>query len=111
MYYLTYYEEYPIYEAAEGGYYYSGKEAVEWAYSEDKKEIVDYIPTYAEEHDLELVKFNTDVFEYLIENIEEEHDSIIVAIEHSKYIGEERYICIEYSEGFKSRNEGWHPYE
>ena len=27
MYYLTYYEEYPIYEPAEGGYYYAGNQA------------------------------------------------------------------------------------
>jgi hypothetical protein len=26
-YYLTYYEEYPIYESAEGGYYYAGYES------------------------------------------------------------------------------------
>lgn len=29
MVYLSYYEEYPIYEPAEGGYYYSGLELVE----------------------------------------------------------------------------------
>ena len=29
MIYLSYYEEYPIYEPAEGGYYYSGAELVE----------------------------------------------------------------------------------
>ena len=30
MVYLTYYEEYPIYEPAEGGYYYSGNEVVSY---------------------------------------------------------------------------------
>ena len=29
MRYLTHYEEYPIYEAAEGGYYYAGNQVVE----------------------------------------------------------------------------------
>lgn len=28
MYYVTYYEEYPIYEPAEGGYYYDGSQNV-----------------------------------------------------------------------------------
>ena len=28
MYYVTYYEEYPIYEPAEGGYYYAGSQNV-----------------------------------------------------------------------------------
>ena len=28
MYYVTYYEEYPIYEPAEGGYYYAGSRNV-----------------------------------------------------------------------------------
>lgn len=30
MVYLTHYEEYPIYEPAEGGYYYAGRQAVEY---------------------------------------------------------------------------------
>lgn len=30
MVYLTYYEEYPIYEPAEGGYYYSGNQVVSY---------------------------------------------------------------------------------
>lgn len=30
MRYVTYYEEYPIYEPAEGGYYYSGNRVVEY---------------------------------------------------------------------------------
>lgn len=29
MYYLTHYQEYPIYEPAEGGYYYAGREPYE----------------------------------------------------------------------------------
>lgn len=30
MVYLTHYEEYPIYEPAEGGYYYAGNQAIEY---------------------------------------------------------------------------------
>lgn len=37
MYYLTHYQEYPIYEPAEGGYYYAGNEAYE-SYECDTKE-------------------------------------------------------------------------
>mgnify|MGYP003295293821 CR=1 FL=1 len=52
-YYLTYYEEYPIYEPAEGGYYYAGCSAEEWAYDEDLSEVLKYIPEYLEKHDME----------------------------------------------------------
>ena len=34
MFYVTHYEEYPIYEPAEGGYYYSGRE---WTEATDKE--------------------------------------------------------------------------
>ena len=61
MYYLTYYEEYPIYEPAEGGYYYSGCNAVKWAYDENMDDIINYIPEFAEKFDLEIVKFHEDV--------------------------------------------------
>lgn len=111
MYYLTYYEEYPIYEPAEGGYYYSGCNAVEWAYDENMDDVINYIPKFAEKFDLEIVKFHEGVAEYFRECFDEDFGSTIVAIEESKYIGDERYICIENDADFKSRECGWHPYE
>lgn len=104
MYYLTYYEEYPIYETAEGGYWYSGCNAMEWAYDESMDAIINYIPKFAKKLDLEIVA------EYFFE-YSEEFGSIVIAIEKSKYIGEDRYICIENDTNFKSRECGWHPYE
>ena len=86
MYYLTYYEEYPIYEPAEGGYYYSGCNAVEWAYDENMDDVINYIPKFAEKFDLEIVKFHEGVAEYFRECFDEDFGSIIVAIEKSKYM-------------------------
>ena len=60
MYYLTYYEAYPIYEPAEGGYYYEGRNCIEWANSESLTEVVDYISTMAEKLDLEIWRDNND---------------------------------------------------
>ena len=109
MYYLTYYEEYPIYEAAEGGYYYSGCNAIEWAYDESMDEVINYIPKFAEEYNLEIV--HESVAEHVRECFNEDFNSIIVAIDKSKYIGDDRYICIENDTDFKSRECGWQPYE
>ena len=38
MVYLTHYEEYPIYEPAEGGYYYAGRQAVEYCRLNSEKQ-------------------------------------------------------------------------
>ena len=48
-YYLTYYEAYPIYEPAEGGYYYEGRNAIKWWESEDINELLNSISNFTEE--------------------------------------------------------------
>ena len=59
-YYLTYYEAYPIYEPAEGGYYYEGRNCVEWAESESLIEIVNYsIPNYLNYHLMVAISINS----------------------------------------------------
>lgn len=114
-YYLTYYEAYPIYEPAEGGYYYEGCSAEEWMYcdKEDSDEafaemfanISEAIDRY-ELEDLNITK------KELIKWIKKDGwDNIMVAIDRSKYIGDNRYLYFETENGFKGEERGWHPYE
>lgn len=115
-YYLTYYEAYPIYEHAEGGYYYEGREALEWVESENLNEILDYIPTAVKNYDLKLYAeeeyyenrnaINNEVIEFL-----KEFGDILIAVEHSRYIGDNRYLYLEIESKFKSNEKHWHPYE
>ena len=108
-YYLTYYEAYPIYEPAEGGYYYEGRNAVKWWESEDINELVNFIPNLAENwYEMELTNYGT------IEDINEELENwgyVIVALTHSKYIGDDIYLVLETEKGFQKYESGWHPYE
>ena len=108
-YYLTYYEAYPIYEPAEGGYYYEGRNAVKWWESEDINELVNFIPNLAENwYEMELTNYGT------IEDINEELENwgyVIVALTHSKYIGDDIYLVLETEKGFQKYESGWYPYE
>ena len=108
-YYLTYYEAYPIYEPAEGGYYYEGRTAVKWWESEDLNELVDFIPNLAENwYEMELTNYGT------IEDINKELEDwgyIIVALTHSKYIGDDMYLLLENEKAFQKYEAHWHPYE
>lgn len=108
-YYLTYYEAYPIYEPAEGGYYYEGRNAVKWWESEDINELVNFIPNLAENwYEMELTNYGT------IEDINEELENwgyVIVALTHSKYIGDDIYLVLENEKAFQKYEAHWHPYE
>ena len=94
MFYLTHYEEYPIYEPAEGGYYYAGNRAQEFYRLNSMKQVK-----------RKLAKMKKDL----------EEDGFIVSEEldaawrFSKYIGEGESWVVEKVYG--SQNEGWHPYE
>lgn len=108
-YYLTYYEAYPIYEPAEGGYYYEGRNAVKWWESEDINELVNFIPNLAENwYEMELTNYGT------IEDINKELEDwgyVIVALTHSKYIGDDIYLVLENEKAFQKYEAHWHPYE
>lgn len=108
-YYLTYYEAYPIYEPAEGGYYYEGRNAVKWWESEDINELVNFIPNLAENwYEMELTNYGT------IEDINKELKDwgyVIVALTHSKYIGDDIYLVLENEKAFQKYEVHWHPYE
>ena len=91
-YYLTRYDEYPIYEPAEGGYYYSGQDVEEYlecdSFEEAKQKLLEM------KDELEENGFN--VWE----------DGAYLK---SKYIGDGILFTIKETLGENKR--GWHPYE
>lgn len=92
MVYLTHYQEYPIYEPAEGGYYYAGNQAFEYFRLNSVKQAK-----------RKLAK---------IQKALEEEGFVIYedkAVLYSKYIGEGESWIIEKVYG--SHESGWHPYE
>jgi hypothetical protein len=92
MLYLTHYTEYPIYEPAEGGYYYTGREADNF-----------YRLNSLKQAKRKLAKLKKQL----------EFESFVVgedyAYRSSKYIGEGEEWVIEKVYG--SKNSGWRPYE
>lgn len=109
MYYLTYYEAYPIYEPAEGGYYYEGRNCIEWANSENLTEVIDYISEMANNLDLEIWRDNND-YDDIVDRLAD-FGATIVAMEHTKYIGNDRYLRLETESEFQKFESHWHPYE
>lgn len=106
-YYLTFYEAYPIYEPAEGGYYYEGRNAIKWWESEDIDELLNSISNFAEEFEMKMLPFDFDG----IKNELEKWGYSIVALTHAKYIGDDEYLVLETERAFKKYESGWHPYE
>lgn len=106
-YYLTYYEAYPIYEPAEGGYYYEGRNAIKWWESEDIDELLNSISNFAEEFGMEIIPFDFDG----IKNELEKWGYCVVALTHSKYIGDDEYLVMETERAFQKYEAHWHPYE
>lgn len=106
MFYVSYITEYPIYEPAEGGYYYAGeqvqfcKEFSSWkkanrCFQKMRKEFLaeyDYCPD----------RINDAVWGGVGKWVNP------AVYYHSKYIGEGEYIQITRT---KPVEKGWHPYE
>ena len=105
MYYVSRYEEYPIYEPAEGGYYYAGCELVHSAECETIEDALDVAWGFA--NDAELRQFNIGVEEAASDI--DEFGSCCTAADYGRYIGETVFICIELEKGSEER--GAHPYE
>lgn len=115
MRYVTHYEEYPIYEPAEGGYYYAGNKVVESErLSKHKcKKVLDEIWEDCKRYNLEW--FGAEEPEY-----EDKRGNKIYAwrrvknnwyngiFKGSRYIGEGESYIIERHKG--SETKGWHPY-
>ena len=89
--YLTRYDEYPIYEPAEGGYYYTGQDYVEYLECNSIEEAKQKLSEMKDE--LEENGFN--VWE----------DGAYLK---SKYIGDGILFTIEETLGENTK--GWHPY-
>lgn len=95
MVYLTHYVEYPIYEAAEGGYYYSGNDVAEYermSLRKAKREMKKFF---------EEIKNDPEYSDWVISNPR-------YAYRKTKYIGEGESYVIERKLG--SRKRGYEPY-
>ena len=89
IYYVSVYENYPIYEAAEGGYYYEGREFRQTIRTYSLKKARRVMRKVANEYELECVGRN-------------------MAWTDGKYIGEGFTVRIETKVG--SYNKGYEPY-
>lgn len=100
MVYLSYYEQYPIYEPAEGGYYYAGLELIE---SErlSKRQAKKLFDERAKKL---LEETNDDPYPWMMGNPLYGRQMT----RGSKYIGDGAYYCIEKRQGMHEK--GWEPY-
>jgi len=90
--YVTHYQEYPIFESAEGGYYYTGREVVNSV----------RVPTLAKG----IEKCQKIAREWGFEQCGER---CWIDPAGREYIGEGTFVCIESRQGAESS--GWHPYQ
>ena len=106
MYYVSYVEEYPIYEAAEGGYYYEGEE-VQYCkacstWKQAKRVYNDWRRWFEQEYGWD----GKDVYKYDMGGCDKYgHGSKIRY--NGRYIGEGCFVQIT---RYKPMNSGWHPY-
>ena len=96
MVYLTHYTEYPIYEPAEGGYYYAGQQADSFYRLNSLKQAKRQIKKMQK-------NLESDGFQIYMKG------NYCEAYKHSKYIGHGELWIVEKVYG--SCNEGYKPYE
>ena len=125
MIYAMMYSEYPIYEPAEGGYYYAGRTAADLEDNEYEtvEEAIEDIKKWVEElnadefEDKQWICVNTDPktakehMEHMAKEFGEEEGRALIAYQPSKYIGEGAQIYVETPAAYKKHESGWHPYE
>ncbi|MPM06322.1 hypothetical protein SDC9_52621 [bioreactor metagenome] len=99
MFYVTAYSEYPIYEPAEGGYYYPGTQVVSSRPFQNRRRARQYINKLYREETAR--GENTDKYWH------ERADHMRFGC-GSKYVGEGWYICLERKQGCEES--GWEPY-
>lgn len=109
MWYLTYYEDYPIYEPAEGGYYYAGTQECGVEEFKTLHDALARVKSASEE--LFVEDFTTGEIDEEFWSSLATLGSTTVAGEYSKYIGESRYLVLETPATLYNRECGWHPYE
>ena len=88
-YFVSWYEGYPIYEPAEGGYYYEGER------------LIQSIKVGSLKRARRIMRQNAENLEFT--NIGKNYSS-----RQGKYIGDSEYIYIETVQGIHEH--GWHPY-
>ena len=91
--YVTYYAEYPIFEPAEGGYYYPGRDAIWSEGFETKEEAEQFLDNFIREDGEDWEKYT---------------DGYIL---HGKYIGEDQLAVIEANNEYLMRVAGYEPYQ
>lgn len=92
--YVTYYQEYPIYEPAEGGYYYAGVDAVHSKGFETREEAMEYASELKSESGEDGWKSYSNGY-----------------MKKGKYVGEGERIVIETRRDYLSQEKGWEPYQ
>ena len=116
MRYISYYEEYQIYEPAEGGYYYSGNQLIKserkskrackkdllHIWEECQKENEEYGFRTDNKDEWDMIIMNTRMHPWIFNR---EHNYIY---KRSHYIGNDKCILIERKQG--SETHGWTPY-
>lgn len=100
-YYVCAYEQYPIYEPAEGGYYYDGTQIVMYKKTRNLKKARRWLREWAREYYECEGKLTEDAREY----IDNANNHIYYM---SKYIGDGMEWHIETV--FGKNEHGWHPY-
>lgn len=106
--YLTYYEEYPIYEPAEGGYYYTGRNAIEsHDYNSIEEALKDALEFIEDDGEMEFCGESAEV----VRDMLEQHNGCAVGWYSGYYIGEGRQLYIENEAGHLDMVAGYHPYE
>lgn len=118
MYYVSYITEYPIYEPAEGGYYYAGthiemcREFSSWKkanrfYQKCRKEFLEEYGGYLDARDKRWRDSDRErINDYVCGGVGKYGGSCVSYL--SKYIGEGAHVEITRK---KPVEHGWHPYE
>lgn len=91
--YVTYYAEYPIYEPAEGGYYYPGRDAIWSEGFETKEEAEQFLDNFIREDGEDWEKYTDG---YLL---------------RGRYIGEDQIAVVEANNEYLMRVAGYEPYQ
>lgn len=105
MYYVSFVSEYPIYEPAEGGYYYAGERVAYCRAFDSWKKANKHYQEIKREFMLEWQRCDTNDFS-VSGCLRGGNGSIFRKI--SCYIGDHEYLQII---RFKPQNHGYHPYE
>ena len=90
--YVTHYKQYPIYEPAEGGYYYAGVEMVSSRRAANVGSAIKRLAHLGADY-----------------GFTQHNERFYADPDGGRYIGDGEYICIESRKG--ADVSGWHPYE